>query len=267
MTENITITYFDTAMILLEADGVRLLTDPVLDPAGTVFDDGSLRLEKTSDSTISAEQLGQIDAVLLSHDQHGDNLDNGGRELLGKARRVLTTPAAAARLGQSAEGLTDWEETEVEGTNGRSVRITAVPAQHGPEGTQEVTGPVTGFLVQTMSGARIYISGDTILFSGTDEIARRFAPVDIAVLHLGRVRIGPFGDMEFSLSAEKAIRFAESLEAKQIVPVHFEGWKHFSQNRQAAQEVFAESPLADRTTWLRAGESAEVEAESGRADA
>ena len=267
MTENITITYFDTAMILLEIDGVRLLTDPVLDPAGTIFDDGSLRLEKTSGSSISAEQLGQIDAVLLSHDQHGDNLDNGGRDLLGKARRVLTTPAAAARLGQSAEGLTDWEDTEVEGTNGTSVRIIAVPAQHGPEGTQGTTGPVTGFVVETTSGARIYISGDTILYSGTDEIARRFAPVDIAVLHLGRVRIEPFGDMEFSLSAENAVRFADSLRAKHIVPVHFEGWKHFSQNRQAAQDVFAHSPFADRTTWLVTGESVQLEMESGRADA
>lgn len=50
MSNEIRVTYFDTAMVLIEVGGVRLLTDPVLDPAGSAFDYGLYRLEKTSPS-------------------------------------------------------------------------------------------------------------------------------------------------------------------------------------------------------------------------
>ena len=93
MSDEIRVTYFDTAMILIKVGGVRLLTDPVLDPAGSAFDYGLYRLEKTSPASVTPEQLGRIDAVLLSHEQHGDNLDRAGRELLRGVPRVLTTPA------------------------------------------------------------------------------------------------------------------------------------------------------------------------------
>jgi len=39
---------------------------------------------------ISDEAVGPVDAVLLSHDQHSDNLDNSGKDFLVKAKRVLT---------------------------------------------------------------------------------------------------------------------------------------------------------------------------------
>src|SRR5918997_4394749 len=108
MSNEIRVTYFDTAMVLIEVGGVRLLTDPVLDPAGSAFDYGLYRLEKTSAASVTPEQLGRIDAVLLSHEQHGDNLDRAGRELLSNVPRVLTTPAGGSVFGggaQSPSGL------------------------------------------------------------------------------------------------------------------------------------------------------------------
>ena len=48
---------------------------------------------------MSARDVGAIDAVLLSHDQHSDNLDHSGRDFLKQAKRVLTTEAGAKRLG------------------------------------------------------------------------------------------------------------------------------------------------------------------------
>jgi L-ascorbate metabolism protein UlaG (beta-lactamase superfamily) len=99
---NVKITYLDTAMALIEIGSIRLLTDPVLDDAGTTYDDGVIPLEKTSAASITPQELGRVDAVLLSHDQHSDNLDNRGREFLAQAPRVLTTPEAAQRLGRGA---------------------------------------------------------------------------------------------------------------------------------------------------------------------
>ena len=256
---SIRVTYFDTAMVLIEVGGVRLLTDPVLDPAGSAFDYGPFHLEKTSPASVTPEQLGRVDAVLLSHEQHGDNLDRAGRELLSRVPRVLTTPEGASALGGAAEGLSAWQSVKVEGAEGGGVTVTAVPAQHGPDGTQEVTGPVTGFLITTGDRKKIYVSGDTVPFSGTEEIAFRYAPVDLAILHLGRVQLGPMGEATFSLSADEAIRYALSLGARKVVPIHFEGWLHFTEGREQAERAFAASELAGRTHWLRSGETAVID--------
>ena len=250
MSDEIRVTYFDTAMVMIEVGGVRLLTDPVLDPAGSAFDYGLYRLEKTSPASVTPEQLGRIDAVLLSHEQHGDNLDMAGRELLRGVPRVLTTPAGASVLGGVAEGLSDWQSVTVEGAEGGAVTVTGVPAQHGPDGTQEVTGPVIGFFIT---------AGDSVPFSGTDEVAARYAPVDLAILHLGRVQLAATGDATFSLSADEAIRYALSLGARKVVPIHFEGWAHFTEGREQAERAFAASEIAGRTHWLRSGETAVID--------
>jgi L-ascorbate metabolism protein UlaG (beta-lactamase superfamily) len=259
MSNEIRVTYFDTAMVLIEVGGVRLLTDPVLDPAGSDFDYGLYRLEKTSAVSVTSEQLGRIDAVLLSHEQHGDNLDHAGRELLSSVPRVLTTPAGASVLGGAAEGLSDWQSVTVEGAEGDAVTVTGVPAQHGPDGTQEVTGPVIGFVVTAGDGRKIYVSGDTVPFSGTDEIASRYAPVDLAILHLGRVQLAATGDATFSLSADEAVRYAQALGARKVIPIHFEGWKHFTEGREQAERAFAASEVVGRTNWLRSGETAVID--------
>lgn len=256
MTLPIKLTYFDTAMMLLEIGPFRLLTDPVLDPAGTAYEDGPVQLYKSSAAT-SPAQLGPIDAVLLSHDQHDDNLDRAGRAFLSTVPRVLTTPTAAARLGANAEGLEAWATTTLSAPGGTTLTVTALPAQHGPDGTQDLTGPVTGFLLASPlvgDSNPIYISGDTVPFPGLDQIAKRYAPIGLAILHIGRVQIAAVGDITLSLSAEEAIAFAQSLQARQVIPIHCEGWRHFTQNQSAAAEVFSQSHIANRVLWLSPGQ-------------
>lgn len=255
------ITYFDTAMALIEINGLRLLTDPVLDPAGTCFEYGPIRLDKLSSAATTAADLGAIDAVLLSHDQHGDNLDHAGRALLAAVPRVITTPLAAGRLGHpGAVGLDPWESTTLHGASGRSITVTAMPAQHGPDGTQEATGPVTGFLID-WAGAPgpIYISGDTVPFAGTHEIVDRIARPWIALPHLGSVQLAPLGDALLSMSAAQAIDFMQALDAPIIVPLHFDGWGHFSEDSGTARALTAASPIADRFHWLAPGESLTID--------
>ena len=69
--------------VLIEVAGWRLLTDPTFDPPGRTI---RLRLghgvAKVAGPAIPAAELAPIDAVLLSHDHHGDNLDDAGRALL-----------------------------------------------------------------------------------------------------------------------------------------------------------------------------------------
>ena len=126
MTLSITLIGGPTALI--EIDGFRLLTDPTFDPPGA-YQLPHVKLEKLAGPALTPDKIGNIDAVLLSHDQHADNLDDSGKEFLKVAKRVLTTEAGAKRLGGKAEGFAPWEVTEVAGKNGHALTITATPAR------------------------------------------------------------------------------------------------------------------------------------------
>src|SRR6202023_867592 len=158
---------------LIEIDGFRLLTDPTFDAPGA-YQLPHVKLEKLTGPALGADPIGNVDAVLLNHDQHSDNLDHSGRDFLSKAKRVLTTAAGAKRLGGHAEGFAPWATTELMGTDGRSLTITATPARHGPAGIEPLSGDVIGFVVTSKNSRPIYISGDTVWFDGVAEVARRF---------------------------------------------------------------------------------------------
>ena len=67
---------------LIEIDGFRLLTDPTFDAPGTSYQLPHVKLEKLTGPALAADAVGEVDAVLLSHDQHSDNLDNSGKDFL-----------------------------------------------------------------------------------------------------------------------------------------------------------------------------------------
>ena len=89
---------------LIEYGGLRFLTDPTFDAPGEYPLGGGRSLTKTAPSTADPADLGPVDAVLLSHDQHPDDLDASGRALLADVPLVLTTRSAAARLGGTTRG-------------------------------------------------------------------------------------------------------------------------------------------------------------------
>src|ERR1039457_2190939 len=92
-----TMTYIGGPTALIGLGGVRFLTDPTFDPAGTEYPTDAYTLKKWEGPAISADQLGKVDAVLLSHDHHYDNLDHAGRQILASATQVLTTIDGAER--------------------------------------------------------------------------------------------------------------------------------------------------------------------------
>ena len=104
------ITYLGGPTYLLEVGKFRLLTDPGFDPKGTERSEGPGHdLKKIMSPPVPVEKIGRIDAILLSHQQHYDNLDNAGRSLIPQAGRVLTTKESAEVLGGKAEGMAPWE--------------------------------------------------------------------------------------------------------------------------------------------------------------
>ncbi|MFF8836314.1 MBL fold metallo-hydrolase [Streptomyces sp. NPDC015130] len=257
------VTYLGTATVLLRIGDLTVLTDPALDPGPADYP-AARPLHRTTGPALGADRLPPVDLVLLSHDQHADNLDRAGRELLGRAARILTTPAAAERLGGAAEGLAPWESREVT-VGATTVRVTATPARHGPEGTEQVTGPVTGFVVEYgepgergEQGGRevrrrtLYVSGDTVRHDALAEIGERFA-IDTAFLHLGDAHFPATGDLAFSMSAAEGAALARTLGAGAVIPLHYDSWSHFTEDPARIEEAFAAPDLKGRLRRLRPG--------------
>lgn len=251
------LTYIGGPTALLEVGGLRLLTDPTFDPAGAEYRTAIYTLRKTEGPAIPAADIGVIDAVLLSHDHHFDNLDAAGRRLLAAARRTLTTVVGAGRLGGTAIGLAPWQAHDLPLPDGGTLRITATPARHGPADGDR--GPCNGFLLQRRDAERpvIYVSGDTVWFEGMAEVARRFTP-DVAFLFMGAARVKEVGPAHLTLTAEEAVTAARAMPTARIVPLHAEGWAHFSESREVVDRAFAEAGLAGRLAWPPAGTPVEL---------
>jgi len=253
---SVTITLIGGPTALIEFDGFRLLTDPTFDAPGA-YQLPHVKLEKLTGPAFGVDQLGEIDAVLLSHDQHSDNLDNSGRDFLQRAKRVLTTEAGANRLGGHAEGFAPWASTTLQGRNGHSLTITATPARHGPAGIEPLSGDVIGFVVSSSNPATrpIYISGDTVWFDGVAEVAKRFkAGIVLPFAGAAQTR-GPFHlTMDTNDTIETARAFADAL----IVPVHTDGWAHFKQSAKDLRVSFDALGFGARLRLLEPGVRTEI---------
>ncbi len=251
------ITYVGGPTALLELAGARLLTDPTLDPAGGEYPSGAARLRKLADPHVRTEDLGALDAVLLSHDRHPDNLDTAGRELLARVPVVLTTTDGAERLGGNAIGLAPWASYELKTADGRTLWVTATPCRHGPAGMDR--GPVVGFVLQPSGDPTraVYFSGDTVWYEGVAEVWQRFAP-RVAVLNLGAASVPEVGPFHLTMTAEEAVETARAFAPATIVPLHFEGWAHFSEGAREIQHAFAAAGIEDRLRWPEPGRRIEI---------
>ncbi|WP_439943537.1 MBL fold metallo-hydrolase [Streptomyces sp. BBFR115] len=231
---------------LLEYGGLTFLTDPTFDGPGDHPLGNGRVLTKTAPAGAAPADLGNIDVVLLSHDQHPDNLDRSGRALLADVPLTLTTRGGADRLGGTARGLAPWDSTVLPGPGGVDVTVTAVPALHGPEGCEPVIGEVVGFVLSGDGLPTVYVSGDNASLELVRQIAERFGPVDTAVLFAGAARTAALDGALLTLDSGQAAEAARILGARRIVPVHFDSWAHFTEGREELVAAFTAAGLLDR---------------------
>ncbi|MFF1711940.1 MBL fold metallo-hydrolase [Streptomyces sp. NPDC058268] len=236
---------------LFEYGGLRFLTDPTFDGPGD-HQAPAVVLTKTAAAYGSPADVGRVDVVLLSHDEHADNLDTSGRALLADVPLTLTTPGGGERLGEAATGLADWQSVELERRDGGpgTVTVTGVPAIHGPGKREEVeplTGQVVGFVLTGQGLPTVYVSGDNASLDAVKDIAERFAPVDTALLFAGAPRFAEvFDGKMIVLDSAQAAQAAKILDARRVVPVHYDSWAHFTEGRDELVAAFAAAHLADR---------------------
>ena len=159
------ITWIGHSTVLVELDGVRLLTDPVLRPRVT-------HLRRVG--PVDWDALRDIDAVAVSH-AHYDHLDPPSLRRLGRSVPLIV-PRGAARMVRGFERVVELEEGEETRVGGLAIRATH--AEHS--GHRDFLGSpaaAVGFLVSGSS--RLYFPGDTDLFPGMSSLA---PDLDVAFL-------------------------------------------------------------------------------------
>jgi L-ascorbate metabolism protein UlaG (beta-lactamase superfamily) len=251
------ITHIGGPTTLIEIGGWRLLTDPTFDAPGRRYSFGwGTSSRKVAGPAIASSALGPIDAVLLSHDHHDDNLDDAGRALLPSAGVVITTASGARRLGGGAIGLAPWEKTRLEAPGKSTIEMTATPCRHGPPLSHPLVGDVIGFALDDL-----WISGDTVLYDGVRAVADRLE-IATMIVHLGGVRFPVTGPLRYTMTAREAIELCRLIRPRLVIPIHYEGWSHFKEGRAEIERELESAPedIRRRFRWLPIGETVDLAA-------
>ncbi|KAH7146727.1 beta-lactamase superfamily domain-containing protein [Dactylonectria estremocensis] len=250
-----------TAIFHLPALGINLLTDPVFSPAGTEWDIGVGILRNTEQAALSPAQLPPVEVVLLSHEDHADNLDEPGRLLL-DGRKVLTTIDGANKLAPrpGVRGLRPWEKVGLD-IGGKKLEVVGTPCQHLPG------GECTGFIILAdefgLTDGRpnaIYFSGDTVYLEELAQMKEKYH-ISVAVLNIGKVMIpspGSATPIQITMDGKQAVKLFRDIDADVLVPMHYESWTHFTENGPALRHAFEAEGVMDRVCWLTPGVFKEI---------
>ena len=244
------LTYVGHATVLIELDGVRLLTDPLLERRL-----GPLRRRG---ATPDPAELGRVDGVLISHG-HPDHFHRAS------LRAVPGEPLLVLPRGLSPHASRDNRAVRAVIGNDRvafgSVRVTAVPARHGRWPGQRTARPL-GYLIE--GSTRVYFAGDTALYPGMAGLAGH---VDVALLPVGRWG-PPRGPAR--LDPSTAVDAARLVGAAIAIPIHWGtlyvpgfaagrwGWGSLDAGDAFAIEAARRMPDLE-VRVLRPGESTSVE--------
>ncbi|GAB2596524.1 MBL fold metallo-hydrolase [Streptomyces capparidis] len=262
------ILFVGTATLLIRYGALTLLTDPNFLRRGQYahLGRGLVSRRLTEPALAAAELPPDLDAVILSH-LHGDHWDRVARRHLDRALPVLTTPHASRRLQglhgfSRATGLPTWHD-HVLLREGSQVRVTALPGRHGPRPARPLLPPVMGSLLEFGDAAgpvrlRLYLSGDTLMFPGVHEIARRCPPAHLAVVHLGGTTLP--GGLLVTMDARQGADLVEALRPHRVLPVHHDDYTVFRSPLSDFHHEAARRGLAGGVLHCARGERVIVDA-------
>ncbi|MCB9762181.1 MAG: MBL fold metallo-hydrolase [Alphaproteobacteria bacterium] len=217
------VTWLGHSTLLVEIDGLRVLTDPVWGerPSPSTV----VGVKRFHPPPLPLEALPPIDVVVLSHD-HYDHLDAPTIRRLAQTEVPFVAPlGVGAHLeawGVAPERITEldwWEETRLPG----GLTLVATPAAHF-SGRALVDTKRTLWASWAILGSshRVWFSGDTGPTEAFAEIGARLGPFDLAMIECGAynvawpaVHLGPEGAVEAGLD----------VRARRVLPVHWSTWQ------------------------------------------
>lgn len=216
--DGVVVTYINHATILIQCDGVNIITDPVFSYRASPLP--FLGPARYADPGVRLKDLPPIDIVLLSHN-HYDHMDLASLRVIHRAHKPriytgLGNAAYLSRKGIPGAHEMDWWDTATDG----ALSISAVPARHFSArsiGDRNHT-LWCGFVVQTKKG-NIYFSGDTGYGDFVHSIAERFAPFSLALIPIGAY--DPAWMMQaVHTNPEEAIQMHDILRSAHSIGIH-----------------------------------------------
>ena len=252
--------FIGNATVLIRCGGFTILTDPTfIHMHEETWLGYGLHTKRLTNPAIEIGDLPPLDFVLLSH-FHGDHFDQVAERDLDKALPIVTITQSANDLAErgftATHPLDVWDSLTF--TKGEvNLRITALPARHGPPLVDFFLPDVMGSLLEwELPGSgvayRLYITGDTLLIDELAEIAQRFPAIDLALLHLGGTMV--MGIL-VSMDAEQGVKAMQVVNPQKAIPIHYNDYDVFKSPLSDFQEAVAAAGLADRVHYLSHGET------------
>ncbi len=256
------VTFINHATVLVQMDGLNILTDPVWSDG--VGPPGFELQERIRPPGVRFEDLPKIDLVLISHN-HYDHLDMPTlRKLYQRDRpKIAAGLGTAALLKQAgithAKDLDWWQSARVN----RFTRVTSVPVQHfSMRGLCDRNTTLwSGFVVSGPAG-RVYFAGDTGMGPHFAQVGEAFGPIRLALLPIGAFRPRWFMH-PVHIDPKDAVVAHQSLRATTSVGIHYGTFQMaddgFEEPAQTLIKERAAAGLGEEDFWiLKEGEGKNV---------
>ncbi len=252
--------FIGNATVLLRFGGFTILTDPTFIHMHEEVSIGyGMHSKRLTNPAMEIGDLPPLDFVLLSH-FHGDHFDQVAEARLDKELPIVTTAEAAKELEKrgfhNTHALDTWETVSVS-KGDALLRITALPARHGPPVVDLLLPEVMGSLLEWElpgrgSVYRMYITGDTLMIDELHEIRRRYPEIDLALLHLGGTMV--LGIL-VTMDAKQGLEALQVIQPQMAIPIHYNDYDVFKSPLSEFQLAVAEAGLASKVRYLSHGDT------------
>jgi L-ascorbate metabolism protein UlaG (beta-lactamase superfamily) len=253
------LTFIGTATVLVRYGGFTFLTDPnFLHQGQHAYLGLGLTTRRRTEPAMQIGDLPLLDFVVLSH-HHGDHFDRIAARDLDKDVPIITNAHAARKLRRQGFrhpiALDTWQSQRVE-RGDAFVRVTSMPGKHAPQplglAIPNVMGSMLEFGTANDVTLRLYITGDTLLHDGLQEIPRRYPEIDLCLIHLGGTRVA---GILLTMNAEQGVRALQLVAPKVAVPIHYDDYTVFRDPLAAFQAAAAEASLQTTIRYVSRGET------------
>jgi len=235
-TPGVDITWLGGATMVLEFNGFRMVTDPVLGEgkhAFTMGDPNEMFDLATGPNIRTFERFtalpevdtAALDLLLLSH-AHEDHFDQAAQKQLSKNIATIVAPADREKLKQIGFNRVDpldWGKSRTFAAHPGTITITAIQAHHSPHSKMDkILGRGNGYWIEFVQDGwkrSLYWMGDTFATEEVIKSIQAFGKPDVLIPHLGAVgTTGPLG--QISMGAADVVSFAKKIAPRKILPIH-----------------------------------------------
>lgn len=213
----LSVTWLGHSSLMINADGFRILTDPVFEKCVSMV--GPKRF--SGDLPLDPEALPPIDVVIISHD-HYDHLNRQSiRQLKGKTKAFVVPLAVGARLvkwGVSQRKIIEldwWEECRLD----ERLMVAATPAQHfSGRGVTDRNATLWASWVIKTPFHKLFFSGDSGYFKGFKQVGDKYGPFDMTF-----IECGAYGTAwpKVHMFPEQTVQAHLDLKGKVLQPIHW----------------------------------------------